>query len=143
MITYLKGDATRSDVNAVIAHLCNNLGLWGAGFSGALGRRWRSVYHDYQAGPWPLGETIFTHVGQHPTIWVASMVAQRGVARGRSRDLVDYVALAECLDTVRQMALAGGLAIHMPRIGCGLAGSSWEKIEPLVAKVGNVYVYDL
>jgi len=37
--------------------------------------------------------------------------------------------------------------VHMPRIGCGLAGGKWEKIEPiilseLIDKGINVFVYD-
>jgi hypothetical protein len=39
-------------------------------------------------------------------------------------------------------------SVHMPRIGCGLAGGKWEEIEPiiertLVAKGMTVVVYDL
>jgi hypothetical protein len=25
-----------------------------------------------------------------------------------------------------------GASVHMPRIGCGLAGSKWTRIEPLI-----------
>jgi hypothetical protein len=25
-------------------------------------------------------------------------------------------------------------SVHMPRIGCGLAGGKWEKIEPIIQK---------
>ncbi|GHA76937.1 Appr-1-p processing protein [Streptomyces termitum] len=27
-----------------------------------------------------------------------------------------------------------GASVHMPRIGCGLAGGSWGRVEPLVRK---------
>ncbi|RAJ47078.1 hypothetical protein K353_00279 [Kitasatospora sp. SolWspMP-SS2h] len=41
-----------------------------------------------------------------------------------------------------------GASVHMPRIGCGLAGGRWERIEPLVtdrltARGVPVTVYDL
>ncbi|MEU8679992.1 hypothetical protein [Streptomyces sp. NPDC048611] len=26
-----------------------------------------------------------------------------------------------------------GASVHMPRIGCGLAGGTWSRVEPLVA----------
>jgi hypothetical protein len=44
--------------------------------------------------------------------------------------------------------LEEGTIIHMPRIGCGLAGGSWDQVEPLLethlARAGfNVWVYDL
>jgi hypothetical protein len=37
-------------------------------------------------------------------------------------------------------------SVHLPRIGCGLAGGKWEKIEPLINKLLidqglNVFVY--
>jgi hypothetical protein len=39
-------------------------------------------------------------------------------------------------------------SVHMPRIGCGLAGGTWEEVEPLVdaelLKRGfTVTVYDM
>jgi hypothetical protein len=36
--------------------------------------------------------------------------------------------------------------IHMPRIGCGLAGGKWESVEPLIRiaiPTIEVFVYDL
>ena len=52
-----------------------------------------------------------------------------------------------CLEAVSQEAAARNASVHMPRIGCGLAGGKWEKIEPiieaeLVTKGVDVYVYD-
>jgi hypothetical protein len=37
--------------------------------------------------------------------------------------------------------------VHLPRIGCGLAGGKWEKVEPLIEKTFltqeiPVFVYD-
>jgi O-acetyl-ADP-ribose deacetylase (regulator of RNase III) len=29
-------------------------------------------------------------------------------------------------------ALEKGASVHMPRIGCGLAGGRWELIEPMI-----------
>lgn len=39
-------------------------------------------------------------------------------------------------------------SVHMPRIGCGLAGGSWGKVEPIIQeelcdKGVQVFVYDL
>jgi hypothetical protein len=38
--------------------------------------------------------------------------------------------------------------VHMPRIGCGLAGGTWERIEPLIQRTLidagiEAHVYDL
>lgn len=46
------------------------------------------------------------------------------------------------------LAIDNKATVHMPRIGCGLAGGTWDKIEPLINEslVKNeieTYVYDL
>jgi O-acetyl-ADP-ribose deacetylase (regulator of RNase III) len=58
-----------------------------------------------------------------------------------------YEAVDECLKKLGLKALEINASVHMPRIGCGLAGGKWENIEPLI--ISNltergipVYVYD-
>jgi O-acetyl-ADP-ribose deacetylase (regulator of RNase III) len=36
------------------------------------------------------------------------------------------------LQTLAGKAIELGASVHMPRIGCGLAGGKWERIEPLI-----------
>jgi hypothetical protein len=60
---------------------------------------------------------------------------------------IRYDALAQCLSRFVGW-LEKETVIHMPRIGCGLAGGSWDQVEPLLeehlAGVGfDVRVYDL
>src|SRR5437899_2936801 len=47
-------------------------------------------------------------------------------------------AVAECLQKVAAKATELRVSIHMPRIGCGLAGGDWSRIEPLI----NEYLCD-
>ncbi|MGE4197638.1 MAG: Appr-1-p processing protein [Phycisphaerales bacterium] len=168
-ITYLVGDATRPQVEGpgVIAHVCNDAGKWGAGFTGALSKRWPFVERHYREWyrkdavirPFGLGAVQFIPIVTHGDAgidafgFVANMIAQRGV--GTDRVCVDYPSLRQCLERVASFAL--GLApvrsslvysVHMPRIGCGLAGGSWDEVEPLLvetlrAKDVPVFVYDL
>jgi hypothetical protein len=63
---------------------------------------------------------------------VANMVAQRGTRRGSSGPPIRYDALAACLGQVAARALELKASTHMPRIGCGLAGGQWAKVEPLI-----------
>ena len=61
---------------------------------------------------------------------------------------IRYPAVAAALVTVGDRALENGASVHMPRIGCGLAGGKWEQIEPLIlaalsARGVAVTVYDL
>jgi O-acetyl-ADP-ribose deacetylase (regulator of RNase III) len=138
-ITYLKGDATDPQAKGIklICHVCNDLGGWGKGFVLALSRRWEEPEQQYRAwhrnrnnNDFGLGAVQFIQVT--PYVWVANMVAQRGIKRGSSGPPIRYEAIAECLRKVAVKAAELGASLHMPRIGCGLAGGDWSRIEPLI-----------
>ena len=78
---------------------------------------------------------------------VANMVAQHGYVSRANSVAIRYDALAQCLAKLA-VQIGQGTLIHMPRIGCGLAGGNWDRIEPLLeehlAMAGfDVRVYDL
>jgi O-acetyl-ADP-ribose deacetylase (regulator of RNase III) len=75
------------------------------------------------------------------------MIAQHGFGPSET-PRIRYEALEQCLDQVAAKASAERASIHMPRIGTGAAGGSWELIEELVAEKlpgphTTVTVYDL
>lgn len=160
MIRYVTGDATRP-VGAgmkIIAHVCNDAGGWGAGFVLAISRRWgepRRAYREWMASEYPgrLHETQFVRVEED--VVVANMIAQRGFGGfgsfvneigGTINPPLEYDALETCLEMVATGARAPGVSIHMPRIGCGLAGGTWDRVESIIARVCkgvDVTVYDL
>jgi O-acetyl-ADP-ribose deacetylase (regulator of RNase III) len=138
-IIYLKGDATCPQAKGVklICHICNDLGGWGKGFVLAVSRRWKSPEQDYRAwhadrskNDFGLGAVRFVQV--EPYIWVANMVAQRGMKQGSGGPPIRYEALAQCLRKAADEAAKLQASVHMPRIGCGLAGGKWSLIEPLI-----------
>ncbi|MER5952080.1 hypothetical protein ABT127_39190 [Streptomyces sp. NPDC001904] len=47
---------------------------------------------------------------------------------------VRYEAIAQGLAAVAGHAAELGASVHMPRIGCGLAGGTWSRVEPLIAE---------
>jgi O-acetyl-ADP-ribose deacetylase (regulator of RNase III) len=47
---------------------------------------------------------------------------------------IRYEAVEACLDNVAEKAKDLKASVHMPRIGCGLAGGKWEIIEPIIEK---------
>ncbi|WP_368396483.1 hypothetical protein [Streptomyces sclerotialus] len=64
---------------------------------------------------------------------VANMIGQHGTARrGRTDAPVRYEAIAQALEEVGSHCLQWEASVHMPRIGCGLAGGSWDQILPLL-----------
>jgi O-acetyl-ADP-ribose deacetylase (regulator of RNase III) len=147
-ILYVVGDATApgGDGPKVIAHVCNDVGAWGAGFTGAISRKWANPEKRYRTifkmAPLELGTVQYADVGLG--VVVANMIAQRGLAGVAIR----YGALERCLTHLREYALLAGASVHMPRIGCGLAGGKWTEVEPLVKKALTdkgvvVTVYDL
>ena len=61
---------------------------------------------------------------------------------------IRYEAVEKCLQNVAAKARELNATLHMPRIGCGLAGGSWDRIEPLIQRtlieLGlDAHVYDL
>lgn len=153
-ITYLVGDATRPQGSGprIICHVCNDVGGWGRGFVTAISKRWPEPEADYRAwhragasAGFALGATRFVSVGAE--IWVANMVAQRGLRRDKGLPPIRYDAVRACLSTVADKARELGASAHMPRIGCGLAGGEWREIEPIIeatllAASIPVFVYD-
>ena len=67
-----------------------------------------------------------------PHIWVANMVAQHGIKAGSSGPPIRYEALSDCLSELGSRAIVLNASVHLPRIGCGLAGGKWELVEPLI-----------
>lgn len=153
-ITYLKSDATQPQAkgNKIIAHVCNDLGGWGKGFVLAISNRWTEPETEYRQwhrqrakNNFSLGEVQFVNVDQY--IWIANMLGQRGLKTGSKCPPVRYPAIEQCLTSVADQAGELSASVHMPRIGCGLAGGKWDKVEPLIEQTLcaaniDVFVYD-
>ncbi|MEV5342859.1 macro domain-containing protein [Streptomyces sp. NPDC052676] len=138
-IMYVRGDATVPSAKGVklIAHVCNDIGGWGKGFVVALSRRWpapeaayRAWHRERATNDFGLGAVQFVQV--EPYVWVANMIGQRGIRTGSKGVPVRYEAIDTALDRLADKALELGASVHMPRIGCGLAGGKWSRVEPLI-----------
>ncbi len=170
MITYLAGDATCPQATGpkIIAHVCNDTGGWGKGFVVAISARWPAPEECYRrwyklreaaeggelqratpgaivstTGDFQLGEVQLVQV--LPDTYVANMIGQAGTRTGPKGPPIRYPAVQAALAKVAAFAGALGASVHMPRIGCGLAGGKWERIEPLIEEAlgdHRVLVYD-
>lgn len=154
LLKYVKGDATlpNGSSNRYILQIVNDEGKYGAGFSGALSRRWPKVEQEYRKwwreryGKLSLGDIQVIQILSD--LVVINMVAQKGIVGDKNPKPIDYSALQKCLSKAGDEASKYSSSIHMPRIGTGLAQGDWGLIEPLIEqellKRGlNVTVYDL
>jgi O-acetyl-ADP-ribose deacetylase (regulator of RNase III) len=154
-ITYTVGDATApaGDGNKIVCHICNDIGGWGRGFVLAISKRWPEPEQEYRKwfenrgqDDFVLGAVQFVQV--EPAVSVANMIGQRDIREKNGVPPIRYEAVETALMKVAEEAQKMRASVHMPRIGCGLAGGKWEEMEPiieraLVAKDIKVFVYDL
>ncbi|EFE65686.1 macro domain-containing protein [Streptomyces viridosporus] len=140
-ITYVRGDATVPSVKGVtiVAHVCNDIGGWGKGFVLALSRRWpepeaayRAWHRDRASNDFALGAVQLVQVERYA--WVANMIGQRGTRTGSKGVPVRYEAIDTALTRLADHAADLKASVHMPRIGCGLAGGKWSRVEPLITE---------
>ncbi|MBW3600208.1 MAG: macro domain-containing protein, partial [Planctomycetes bacterium] len=68
--------------------------------------------------------------------WVANMVAQAGTRVTKHGPPIRYPALRECLRQLAAEAKNVNASVHMPRLGCGLAGGKWEEVARLGGRRG-------
>lgn len=128
-----EGDVTTARKGMVI-HVCNDAGGWGAGVSGAIGKKWPQARQFYKSQTeYTLGKNLVVIVGD---VIVVNMIAQRGYAKKDRPVALDYEALQTCLDDVVDIAhLLGVSLIHMPKIGAGLSGGDWGQIEEMLIQL--------
>ncbi|TKC58530.1 Appr-1-p processing protein [Pedobacter hiemivivus] len=137
-IDYKNGDATTPENkgNKIIVHVCNDIGAWGKGFVMAISKRWKEPERSYRdwfktKDNFVLGQVQFVQVEDE--LWVANLIGQHKINKDEQGNApIRYEAILSGLDKVGQFALENNATVHMPRIGCGLAGGTWDRIEPLI-----------
>jgi len=152
-IQYTKGDATapQSEENKIIVHICNDIGGWGKGFVMAISKRWKKPENQYREwfkskDGFELGKVQFVQVEED--LWVANLIGQHKINKDENGNApIRYDAIEDGLKEVASFAKESNASVHMPRIGCGLAGGKWEMIEPIILqRLSNndveVVVYD-
>jgi O-acetyl-ADP-ribose deacetylase (regulator of RNase III) len=154
-INYVVGDATQPVGKGpkIIVHVCNDIGGWGRGFVMALSKRWpqpEQHYREWHRGnekrPFALGEVQLVPVVD--ALWVANLIGQHDIKAIGDTPPVRYEAIRKGLRHVAAEAKRLGASVHMPRIGCGLAGGKWDAVariaeEELLAQGIPTTVYDL
>ena len=155
MITYVKGDATEPlqitpNSNCIIVHCCNNIGAWGAGFVLELSKKWSLPEKEYKKNfrKLSLGDVQVVKVSKQ--ICVANLIGQNGIRSKINPKPIDYNAIYKGLLRINYLIMNNKnkdkITVHMPKIGCGLAGGKWSLIEKIINKAINpsipVFVYE-
>ena len=145
-ILYIKGDATAPIGSGVkvITHICNDIGGCGKGFVLALSKKWKMPEEAYRQ--WYKSQEEFTlgavqFVNVENELYVANMIGQHGIYK-------DIFLVVLTIGGSCHFGNGHKASVHMPRIGCGLAGGKWELMEQiikeeLITKEIAVTVYDL
>jgi O-acetyl-ADP-ribose deacetylase (regulator of RNase III) len=156
-IRYVRGDATNPKPEEgvrIIVHICNDVGSWGAGFVLAVDKisaTPKAVYtHQFKLNDGFLELGTVQLVKVKIDIWVANLIGQHQHMSKKGDPPIRYNAVRLGLMRLAEQVLLSTekVSIHMPRIGCGLAGGDWGHIEPIVSQALSVKgipvtVYDL
>lgn len=141
LLVEVRGDALEPRVKGprIIAHIVNDATAnWGGGgFASNLRQRYPEVQEDFRHRAAPrrsaltLGQSHITEIEPH--FWVFHMVAQHGYGPA-DKPRLRYSALQEGLEALANFAVLKGASVHMPRIGTGQAGGSWDVIRDMIAE---------
>lgn len=137
MITYIKGDLFKTDCQ-IIAHGCNCMGGYGAGIAKIMAMKYpKSKYEYFQKHTnegWKLGDVQF--VPSNNKI-IANCATQKSYGGGAKYGKVyaDYEAIKTCMEKIYQYSKENNLTVAIPKIGAGLAGGDWNKIEAIINSI--------
>lgn len=143
----------------IIPHVCNNIGVFGGGFTGSILDRYPIVKINFDMlGNQPkLGHTQFVTVKteekyRHKLIF-ANMIAQNKTIGYSNARPLNYAALVKCMSTIKTFIEnemknqdSSGIEIHAPKFGSGLAGGNWLFISDLIDDIWKntpIYIYTL
>lgn len=139
---FVKGDVTklRGSGPRILAHIVNDkTPNWGAGVGRAVQVKWPEIHGAFKS--WVLKTPRALSLGNvfHSDILdeqvsVFQMICQHGYVQ-TGKTLVRYAPLKQCLEKLAAFAEQSKATIHMPKIGTGYAGGSWQFIQQMIDEV--------
>ena len=146
------GDVISSN-GGMLTHSVNSAGAYGAGCAkqirAAFPHAYEAYIYKYRRTGWKVGDVQFVHppnLNSDPTKTIYDTIIANCCTQhyyGRSRDYNDYGAFHTVFHTVLSYAVELGLShIAAPRMGSGLAGGSWNRIESILRDVIANYDVD-
>jgi hypothetical protein len=143
----------------LIPHVCNNINVFGGGFSGDISKNFPTVKENFHllGNKAKLGQVQNILVSENKNygnkLYVCNMIAQNGIKNSYNLRPLNYGALAHSMTEVKNFAKSlsilnkeenNKIEIHAPKFGSGLAGGNWEFISLLIEDIWShldVYIY--
>lgn len=152
-IRFLPGDASEpfgAETKLLLQVVNDQALIWGGGFAKQARKKWPNAQTNFRE--WAYGRRNLKlgnihSVSVRDDLTLVSLVAQKGFKPSVGPKL-RYGSLFFALEKVAELATTTGATVHMPRIGTGEAGGSWNIIEgiireTLVSRRIPVTIYDL
>ena len=140
----------------IIAHICNDLGIWCGRNAREIAKGWPEAEREYNRwfrgrfrNNFGLGFVQFVNVNRthvNRIVRVANMVGERGTKHRGGVRPIRYNTLANCLTHVAERARRMGATIHLPQIGMNGSKEHWPIVLSTVEEsIGKfrvpVYIY--
>lgn len=142
-LTYVTGDVLKVEPTRIIAHGVNCRGGFGSGVAGQIARTFPEVKRGYmrwfKEGKWKPGEmqVVMTDDGH----LVANLATQD--TYGREGRHVLYDAVEASFRRLLSFAQTRDCAVAMPKIGAGLGGGEWAKVEQILVNLLDEFDIDV
>lgn len=130
----------QKDKVIILPHVMNNLGGWGAGFTGPLGKKYPHVekgWREWFSTSKPeIGEVQC--IQAENDLYVMNMIAQESYKSLNNQRPLNYEYLYQCMSQVKNFVLNGQKndnkpwEIHTVKFGAGLSGGSWTVITAMI-----------
>lgn len=136
MIRYIKGDLVRDAQDFdVIAHCCNCFCTMGAGIAPQIKAKFPEAYEvDCKTAKGDINKLGTISYTENTKPIVVNLYGQYDYTGRRSGKMdLDYDALRKSLVLMQEKFK--GKMMAMPKIGAGLAGGDWKKIEGIIEDV--------
>lgn len=151
----IRASSQNSGSSIIVPHVCNNIGLFGAGFASGVKNHFPAVATNFEllGKKTKLGYVQYVGVFKDQTyeheIFFANMISQNGIISKNNPRPLNYEALVKCMIDIRNFIYQSNkekIEIHCPKFGSGLAGGNWNFIKSLIEDIWSnftVVVYQL
>lgn len=147
-ISYKVGNILKNVKRGLILHQVNCLGVMGGGIALGIRQMYPAAYMQYLAKyldeGWTLGESQFVPVSLNKDetkvdLYIGNLAGQKEIGSKDGKCPTDYHALTICLDDALDFANRHQLEVHTVKIGCGLGGGDWSKVEEILEELCEDY----